>query len=147
MLPWTPFGRHPARIGQQRNAPRRVVLRVVPLEDRTVPTLLGNQLFPSDNAWNQKITAAAVAANSAAIINSIVTTYGNGRLHPDFGQDDRAAGADLYGIPVNVVHGNGTAKTTVVIDAYRGESDLIAAPLPANAVIEGDFQSEIGRAH
>src|SRR5262245_36508772 len=63
------------------------VRKVEQLEDRTAPALLGNQLYPSDNPWNQRITNAPVAANSASIMNNILTTYGNGRLHPDFGQN------------------------------------------------------------
>jgi hypothetical protein len=39
------------------------------------------------------------------------------------------------------VHGNSTAKINVVIDNYPGESDLVAAPIPSNAVIEGDYQN------
>ena len=41
------------------------------LEDRTAPALLGNQLFPADNPWNQVIAAAPVAANSAAVMNNL----------------------------------------------------------------------------
>jgi hypothetical protein len=118
----------------------RSALAVEFLEERTVPTLLGQQLFPGDNPWNQKITDAPVAANSASIMNSIVTTYGNGRLHPDFGQDTQSNNP-LYGIPYNVVHGNSTPRVHVVIDAYPGESDLQDAPIPANAVLEGDQQN------
>ncbi len=119
---------------------RRAVLRLEELEDRTVPTLLGQQLFPADNPWNQKITSAPVAGNSGAIINNIVTHYGDGRLHPDFGQDAHAA-VDLYGIPYNVVHGNSSPLTMVVLDAYPGESDRVPAPVPAGAAIEGDYQN------
>ncbi len=119
---------------------RQTRLQLEALEDRTVPTLLGNSLFPADNPWNQKITGAPVAASSTAIMNSIISTYGDGRLHPDFGQDYGTATA-LYGIPYNVVHGNSTPKVHVVIDAYAGESDLQNAPVPANAVIEGDNQN------
>ena len=104
-------------------------------------TLLGSNLFPADNPWNQNISQAPVATNSAAIMSSIIATYGNGRFHPDFGQDYQSAGTDLYGIPYNVVHGNSTAKIQVVIDAYADESDLQNAPIPANAVIEGDTQN------
>jgi hypothetical protein len=125
---------------RQRHAGRTVILRVHELEDRIVPTIVGDQVFPADNPWNQKITAAPVAANSAAIMNNIITRYGDGRLHPDFGQDYHTA-SDLYGIPYNVVHGNSTGKVNVVIDAYSSESDIQAAPVPANAVIEGDFQN------
>jgi hypothetical protein len=125
--------------GRQRKFRTKLVLEE--LELRVVPTLLGTQLFPSDNPWNQKITNAPVAANSAAIMNNIIGLYGDGRLHPDFGQDSRAANAPLYGIPYNVVHGNTTPKVHVVIDAYASESDLQNAPIPTGAVLEGDFQS------
>src|SRR5262245_53636396 len=114
--------------------------RLEALEERTVPTLLGSQLFPSDNPWNQRITNAPVAANSTAILNNIVTLYGNNRLHPDFGQD-YGTSQDLYGIPYNVVHGNSTARINVVIDAYADEGDVASVPLPANAVLEGALQN------
>src|SRR5690349_13591715 len=81
----------------------RRALGLETLENRNMMALLGQELFPADNAWNQKISAAPVATNSAAIINNIVTNYGDGRLHPDFGQDSNSS-ADLYGIPYNVVH-------------------------------------------
>src|SRR5262249_8730837 len=48
-----------------------VTLTAERLEERRLLTLLGAQLFPSDNAWNQNIAAAPVAANSAAIISHI----------------------------------------------------------------------------
>jgi len=123
-----------------RKTKRTVALILESLEDRTAPALLGNQLFPADNAWNQKITNAPVASNSAAIIGNITNNYGNGRLHPDFGQYYQN-GSDLYGIPYNIVHGNSTPRTSVVIDAYPDESDLFAAPLPSTVVLEGDFQN------
>jgi len=63
------------------------LLRVEQLEGRALLTLLGQSLFPADNPWNQRIDQAPVAANSAAIMSSIIDAYGNGRLHPDFGQD------------------------------------------------------------
>ncbi len=110
------------------------------LEDRTVPTLLGNSLFPADNPWNQVIRNAPVAANSSAVLDNIISHYGDGHLHPDFGQDYRD-GSDLYGIPYNVVHGNSTPKVHVVIDGYPDESDLQDAPVPAGAVLEGDYQN------
>lgn len=99
-------------------------------------TLLGSSLFPTNNPWNQNISQAPVATNSAAIISKI----GNSRFHPDFGQDYRA-GNGLYGIPYNVVHGNTTPKIHVVIDAYADESDVQNCPVPANAVIEGDMDN------
>jgi hypothetical protein len=133
-----------ARLWHQAGAlpapnPRRTAPRVEALEDRTVPTLLGNQLFPSDNPWNQKITNAPTAANSGAVMNYLISRYGDGLLHPDFSQDARTHDP-LYGIPYNVVHGNSTPKTTVVIGSYAGESDIQPAPIPAGAVLEGDFR-------
>src|SRR6516165_1309317 len=82
------------------------------LEDRLLLSLLGQQLFPSDNPWNQQITNAPVASNSTAIINNIISLYGNGRFHPDFGQDTQSNNP-LYGIPFNVVHGNTQPKVHV----------------------------------
>jgi hypothetical protein len=111
-----------------------------PLEHRGLLSLLGRQLFPSDNPWNQNIASAQVATNSTAIINNIISLYGNGRFHPDFGQDTRG-NSPLYGIPFNVVHGNTEPKVHVVIDAYPSESDLQDAPIPPSAVLEGDNQN------
>jgi hypothetical protein len=123
-----------------RHPSPRTMLKIEDLEDRCVPTLLAQQLFPADNPWNQQITNAPVAANSDAIVNNILNRYGNGRLHPDFGQDYQN-GSDLYGIPYNVVHGNSQAKVQVIIDGYPEESDIQPAPIPPNAVLEGDFQN------
>jgi hypothetical protein len=101
--------------------------------------LLGQQLFPTNNPWNQNISAAPVASNSAAIIASIGAST---HFHPDWGADSPTNGpSPLYGIPYNVVHGNGVAKVTVIIDNYPGESDIVPMPIPANAVIEGDYQN------
>jgi hypothetical protein len=118
----------------------RSQLNVEFLEDRLVPTLLGNSLFPADNPWNQKIANAPVAPQSATIMNSILGKYGNGRLHPDFGQDTNSDNP-LYGIPYTVVHGNTQAKVNVVIDAYPDESDIQPVPIPSNPVLEGDNQN------
>src|SRR5215510_6266354 len=95
--------------------------------------LLGTNLFPADNPWNQNISQAPVATNSATIMTNIIGTNFNGRFHPDFGQDDRQATNDLYGIPFNVVHGNSMSNIHVVIDAYSNESDVVDAPIPTNA--------------
>ncbi|MFT3879416.1 MAG: IPT/TIG domain-containing protein [Gemmatales bacterium] len=135
-----PLSKKPLSMNPARKAKRTVALILEALEDRTIPALVGNQLFPADNPWNQKITNAPLASNSSAIINNITTKYDNGRLHPDFGQDYHD-GSDLYGIPYNIVHGNSLAKTSVVIDAYPDESDIFAAPLPSTVVLEGDFQN------
>jgi hypothetical protein len=101
--------------------------------------LLGQQLYPTNYAWNQVITNAPVATNSAAIISHIGGTI---TIHPDWGADSPTNGTNaLYGIPYNVVHGNSTAKISVVIDNYPDQSDIVPVPIPANAVIEGDYQN------
>src|ERR1700687_5010965 len=92
-------------------------LRVEILEKRMLLTLQGNQLFPADNPWNEKIASAPVAANSATLVASIGASSA---LHPDFGTVFDGA---LNGIPYNVVSGS-QAKVNVVIDAYADESDL-----------------------
>lgn len=101
-------------------------------------SLLGQQLYPADYPWNQNISNAPLATNSAAIIAHIGGTV---KIHPDWGPDNPANGnSPLYGIPYNVVHGNSTAKINVTIDNYPGESDIEPVPIPTNAVIEGDYQ-------
>ncbi len=115
------------------------LLSALPLEVRDLPSLLGATLFPPDNPWNQRVADAPVAANSAAVMAAL-TAAGNGRIHPDFGEDTRGAN-DLYGIPYNVVRGNSAPRMNVVIDAYAGESDVVAVPMPASVVLEGDYQN------
>ena len=121
-----------------RSRPCRV-LQFEQLEDRRLLTLLGQQIFPLDYPWNQNISNAPVAANSAAIISHIGSSI---PIHPDWGEDSASNGkAALYGIPYNVVDGKTTAKINVIIDNYPGESDIVPVPIPAGAVIEGDFQN------
>ena len=101
--------------------------------------LLGQNLFPSNSPWNQNISNAPVATNSASIITAI---GGAVKIHPDWGADSPTNGTSpLYGIPYNIVHGNSTAKISVIIDDYPSESDIVPAPIPTNTVIEGDFQN------
>jgi VCBS repeat-containing protein len=109
------------------------------LDARLVPTYLGNQLFPLDNPWNQVISGAPVASNSASIINTIVTRH-NGtapKLHADFGSP---LDQNLYGIPINIAN-HTTPKYTIYFptEGYPDESDIVQVPIPANAVIEGDL--------
>ena len=94
-------------------------------------SLNGFRPFPSDNAWNQDISGAAVDPNSDAIINFIGPSIG---LHPDFGAG-LYAGSSM-GIPYSVV---GASQNLVNINftAYGDESDPGPMPIPANAQIEG----------
>jgi hypothetical protein len=135
------LSRSSVRMSWSRDAiQRRSRPLVDPLETRELLALLGQQLFPSDNPWNQNISSAPVAPNSTSIINNIISQYGNGQFHPDFGEYTQSDNP-LYGIPFNVVHGDSVPKVNVVIDGYPTESDIEPAPIPANAVIEGDNQN------
>jgi hypothetical protein len=87
-------------------------------------------IFPATNAWNQRVDALPVAANSAQLIQSIGLGTG---LHPDFG-------SGLYdgqpmGIPYDVV----SKKTRRFRAAftYADESDKGPYPIPKSVHIEG----------
>jgi hypothetical protein len=86
-------------------------------------------IFPPANAWNQRVDALPVAANSAAIIGSIGAGTG---LHPDFGSGLWAGGP--VGIPYTVVSA-GQRKTRVSFD-YADESDRGPYPIPPRVRIE-----------
>src|SRR5262245_19679990 len=114
-------------------------LQIESLEERTVPTLLGQNLFPADYAWNQNVANAPLAANSAAIMSNVGSSIS---VHPDWGMDDPSnVGWNLYGIPVNIVHGNTAPRVNFVVDNYPTESDLLSVPMPANPILEGDYQT------
>ena len=109
------------------------------LEDRSMLTLLGQQLFPADNPWNQNIANAPVAANSAAVISNIGASI---RVHPDWGDDNPANGtAPLYGIPVNIVHGNGMHEGQRSDRQLSRRERYHRRPDPGGAVLEGDYQN------
>jgi hypothetical protein len=93
-------------------------------------SLHGKQLFPSDNAWNQDISALPVDPNSSNLIASIGA---NVSLHPDFGTV--YAGAP-NGIPYVVVSGSQT-RVPVNFTDYADESDPGPYPVPPDAPVEG----------
>ena len=72
----------------------------------------GRALFPSDNWWNQDISAAPVDPQSAAFIDGIGRTR---TAHPDFGPPP-------YGIPYVSVGGS-EPRSAVAFVAYGDESD------------------------
>ena len=87
-------------------------------------------IFPATNAWNQRVDALPVAANSAQLIQSIGLGTG---LHPDFG-------SGLYdgqpiGIPYDVV--SKTTKRFRAAFTYADESDKGPYPIPKSVHIEG----------
>ncbi|MEX8518625.1 MAG: hypothetical protein AB3X44_08945 [Leptothrix sp. (in: b-proteobacteria)] len=93
--------------------------------------LNGALAFPASNAWNSDVSAAAVDANSSAILSSIGLSTG---LRPDFGSGSWNGGP--IGIPYHVVAGT-QAKVKINYTAYGSESDPGPYPVPAGAPIEG----------
>jgi hypothetical protein len=90
--------------------------------------------LPNQAAWNQDISRAPVAPNSAATIAHINAGGGN-FLHPDFGSP-RA-----YGFPYAVV-GAGQPELPIHYTAYGSESDRGPFPIPADAPVEGGRNSD-----
>jgi hypothetical protein len=90
--------------------------------------------LPNQAAWNQDISRAPLAANSAATI-AYINSHGGDHLHPDFGSP-RA-----YGFPYSVV-GAGQPKLPIRYTAYGSESDRGPFPIPAGAPIEGGRNSD-----
>jgi hypothetical protein len=90
--------------------------------------------LPTQAAWNQDISKAPVARNSAATIAHI-NSQGGDFLHPDFGSP-RA-----YGFPYTVV-GAGQPHLSVNYTAYGEESDPGPFPVPAGAPVEGGRSSD-----
>ena len=87
-------------------------------------------IFPATSAWNQRVDALPVAANSAQLIQSIGLGTG---LHPDFG-------SGLYdgqpiGIPYDVV--SKQTKRFRPAFTYADESDKGPYPIPKLVHIEG----------
>jgi hypothetical protein len=89
---------------------------------------------PDQSAWNQDISRAPVASNSAAVI-AYINAQGGDHLHPDFGSP-RA-----YGFPYAVV-GAGQRKLPIRYTAYGSESDRGPFPVPSGAPVEGGRRSD-----
>jgi hypothetical protein len=88
--------------------------------------------FPSTNAWNTNIASTAlfpVDPNSAAIVAA--AGFEGNHLHPDFGAES------YYGIPYVVVDSTTTPSVPINVIDYAGESDVVLAPYPISAPIEG----------
>jgi hypothetical protein len=88
----------------------------------------------TEAAWNQDISKAPVARNSAATI-AYINAHGGNLLHPDFGSP-RA-----YGFPYAVV-GAAQRKLPIRYTAYGEESDPGPFPVPRNAPVEGGNGSD-----
>jgi hypothetical protein len=88
-------------------------------------------IFPAGNAWNQRVDALPVAANSAQIIQSIGPDVG---LHADFGSG--LYDGSIIGIPFNVVPGTQSKQRIKKLE-YADESDKGPYPIPTRPRIEG----------
>jgi hypothetical protein len=87
-------------------------------------------IFPRTNPWNRRVDTLPVAANSAAIIQSIGAGTG---LHADFGSGSYDGG--VIGIPFDVVTKK-TPRTRAITFEYNDESDHVAYPIPKSVHIE-----------
>ena len=114
-----------------------VTAAVVCLKAATPPvlegSLVGRQLFPVSNWWNQDISGAPVDTNSAGFINFI---GGTRKLHPDFGPTP-------YGFPYMLVSGD-QALVPVTWTAYGDESDDGAPGLPAGYPMPNEAKTQAG---
>jgi len=90
--------------------------------------------LPTEAAWNQDVSKAPVARDSAATI-SYIDAHGGDHLHPDFGSP-RA-----YGFPYSVV-GAGQHRLPIHYTAYGDESDPGPFPIPKGAPVEGGNRSD-----
>ena len=90
--------------------------------------------LPSEAAWNQDISKAPVARNSAATI-AYIDGQGGGLLHPDFGSPRP------YGFPYAVV-GAHQPGLPIHYTAYGDESDPGPFPIPTSAPVEGGAGSD-----
>ncbi len=105
----------------------------------TGPSIGGCPVFPSDNAWNQDVSALPLRSNSDAIIATIQANGGD-FLHPDFGENPN------YGIPYVVVPAD-QPDVPITYDAYGDESDPGPFPIPLDAPVEGGPDVTSGDRH
>ncbi len=90
---------------------------------------------PDESAWNQDISRAPVAPNSAATI-AFIDSSGGDHLHPDFGSP-RA-----YGFPYAVLSHRRAPELPIHYTAYGDESDRGPFPIPLGAPVEGGAHSD-----
>lgn len=125
---------------------------------RSGPQLAGCPVMPADFIFNTPIDALPVHASSDAFIATIGSTR---KLHLDLGTTMDPSSGDFYGIPYNIIHGDGFTWPAVAYASTdpdldwnpRPESDCAAAgdhdvispctqgtailPIPSGVVVEG----------
>jgi hypothetical protein len=97
---------------------------------QAAPRIGGCPVFPSSNAWNQRVDKLPVASKSDAIVRSIGL---DATMHADFGSGLWDGGP--IGIPFVTV-GRDQPHVRVGFD-YASESDKGPYPIPRNVPIEG----------
>jgi hypothetical protein len=100
-----------------------------------LPTAPRCPIFPATSAWNQRVDALPVAANSEQLIESIGLGAG---LHADFGSG--LWDGQPIGIPFDVV--SKKMPRFRVAFGYADESDNVPYPIPKTVHIEGGRQSD-----
>lgn len=85
--------------------------------------------FPATNLWNTNIANAPLDPQSEAI--TAAPGFAGLHLHPDFGSDMS------YGIPYVVVDSTVTPFVPINVIDYPDQSDVLVAPYPATAPLEG----------
>ena len=90
----------------------------------TVGTVGDCQIFPSDNPWNQDVSATALHPNSATYISNMAPTRG---MHPDWGDWS----TDFYGIPFS--SGTGAPPQPITWTASWGASESDTNPCPTGS--------------
>jgi hypothetical protein len=109
----------------------------VTLLGQSSPATIGGALpplFPFDNWWNEDVSRAPVAPESAALI-AFINNGGSRRLHPDFG--GIAGPQEIYGIPYVVVSGDQPKRQVQFY--YDDESDGVGVPfypIPDQAITQ-----------
>ena len=88
----------------------------------------------TEAAWNQNISKAPRAADSAKVI-AYIDSHGGDAIHPDFGSPRE------YGFPYAVV-GAGAKQLPIHYTAYGSESSPGPFPIPADAPVEGGADAE-----
>jgi hypothetical protein len=96
----------------------------------TNASLNGFVPFPADNAWNTNIASAPLDPNSATITSA--SGFAGLHLHPDFGSESG------FGFPYVVVDSSVTSSVPINVIDYASESDVVVAPYPITAPIEGN---------
>lgn len=136
-----------------------VALCLAGLTQAASPMIGGCPVLPADHVFNSRIDDLPVHPRSADFLTRI--NSGTRRLHLDLGRSEDMQSGEYWGIPYNVVSGNGFAWSRVHYDqGWPGESDCADAarqpfspcsvsaptlPIPASPKVEGGIETDPSR--